>query len=86
MELWWDWLRDPENREVLYLIGGTLAALAAAASAVVKFVLRGTTAGGRGVNVRASEDSIASGRDTTIGGDVGRRDAPPRRPAKRQRG
>jgi hypothetical protein len=86
MDAWWDWLRDPENREVLYLIGGALAALTAAGWAMVKFVLGATKAGGGGASVRASKGSIASGRDTTIGGDFGQRDPPPpRRPVRRRR-
>ena len=64
MEAWWEWLRDPENQKVLYLIGGALATLAAAAWAVVKFVVRPRDGGG---GVRASGGSIASGRDTNIG-------------------
>jgi hypothetical protein len=74
----WDWLRDPANREVLYLIGAAGAAVVGAGWAVVKFAFSRRSGDG---SVSARDHSIASGRDTTIGGD--HRGAPPRRKRSR---
>jgi len=79
-ESWWDWLQVPENREVLYLIGAAVAAVIGAGWAVFTFVFSRRSGDG---GVSSSDHSIASGRDTTIGGDV-HSGAPPRR--KRRRG
>lgn len=66
-------IRDPENRKALGWLGGGLMTVAAGAWVVVTYFFPSEepkVPAGQPPAVQAEGGSIASGRDTNIGGDV----------------